>query len=94
MNVLKEMYKLAHYWDFVDSDLFGGLTRELIQLIGTQTYGDCSSFRNCLSPCTGTDYMICIVRRLAEDLGLGDGVLAQKCEEFERRNRSVLAGGR
>ena len=46
MGVLEEMYRLAHYWDFVDSDLFSGLTRELIRLIGTQTYEDCSSFRN------------------------------------------------
>lgn len=44
LNVLKEMYKLADYWDFVDSDLFNGLTRELILLIGTQTYRDCASF--------------------------------------------------
>jgi hypothetical protein len=38
--------------------------------------------------------MICAVRNLAEELGLGDGVLAEKCEEFERRNRSALAEGR
>ena len=37
--------------------------------------------------------MICVVRKLAEDLGLGDGVLARKCEEFERMNRLVLAEG-
>ena len=45
LNVLEEMYKLAHYWDFVDSDLFSGLTRELILLIGTRTYMGCSSFQ-------------------------------------------------
>ena len=33
-----------------------------------------------------------VVRKLAEDLELGDGPLAKKCEEFERKNRSVLAG--
>jgi hypothetical protein len=55
LNVLEDMYRLAHYWDFVDSDLFSGLTRELILLIGTRTYGDCSSFRNYLFPYTGTD---------------------------------------
>jgi len=38
LDVLQGMYKLAHYWDFVDSDLFNGLTRELIESIGTQTY--------------------------------------------------------
>ena len=38
-----------------------------------------------------TDYMICVVRKLAEDLSLDDGVLAKKCEEFERMNRQVLA---
>ena len=43
LSVLEEMYRLAHYWDFVDSDLFNGLTRELIRSIGTQTYGDCAS---------------------------------------------------
>jgi len=91
LNVLEEMYRLAHYWDFVESDLFSGLTRELIRLIGTRTYRDCSSFRNHLFPYTRTDYIICVVKKLAEDLGLGDGVLAKKCEEFERKNRLVLA---
>ena len=38
--------------------------------------------------------MVCIVRELAEDLGLGDGPLAKKCEEFEWKNRSVLAESR
>jgi len=42
----------------------------------------------------GTDYVICVVRKLAEDLSLEDGVLAKKCEEFERMNRLVLAEGR
>jgi len=74
LNVLEEMYRLAHYWDFVDSDLFNGLTRELIRSIGTQTYGD--------------------LMKLAEDLRLEDGLLAKKCEEFERNNRSVLAESR
>ena len=90
LNVLEEMYRLAHYWDFVESDLFSGLTRELIRLIGTQTYRNCSSFRSYLSY-TRTDYIICVVKKLAEDLGLGDGVLAKKCEEFEGKNRLVLA---
>lgn len=39
--VLGEMYRLAHYWGFEDSDLFKGLTRELIGLIGTRTYEGC-----------------------------------------------------
>ena len=39
--------------------------------------------------------MICVVRKLTEELGLEDGVLAKKCEEFEGKNRLVLvAGGR
>ena len=38
--------------------------------------------------------MVCIVRELAEDLGLGDGPLAKKCEELERKNKSVLAESR
>jgi len=38
--------------------------------------------------------MICVVRKLAEDLSLEDGVLAKKCEEFERMNRLVLAEDR
>ena len=42
LNVLKEMYGLAHYWDLVDSDLFNDLTRKLVQLIGTETYRDCA----------------------------------------------------
>jgi len=70
-DVLEEMYRLTHYWDLVDSDLFNGLTRELIKLIGTRTYAS--------------------LRKLAEALGLEDGTLARKCEEFERMNRSVLA---
>lgn len=37
-GVLDEMYRLAHYWGFEDSDLFKGLTRELIGSIGVQTY--------------------------------------------------------
>jgi len=94
LGVLEEMYRLAHYWDFVDSDLFSGLTRELIRLIGTQTYQNCSSFRNHLFLFIETDYMICVVRKLAEDLSLDDGVLAKKCEEFERMNRQVLAEDR
>ena len=36
------MYRLAHYWDFADSDLFKGLTRELIQLIDRRTYSNCT----------------------------------------------------
>ena len=43
LNVLEEMYRLAHYWDFPDSDLFNGLTRELILLISMRTYADCTS---------------------------------------------------
>ena len=43
LKILTEMYNLAHYWVLVDSDLFNGLTRELIKLIGTRTYGDCTS---------------------------------------------------
>jgi len=74
LDVLEEMYRLVRHWDFVESDLFNGLTRELIRSIGTLTYGN--------------------LRRLAEDLNLEDGVLAQKCEEFERMNRAVLAGNR
>ena len=35
--------------------------------------------------------MIQIVRKPVGDLGLEDGPLAKKCEEFERKNRSVLA---
>jgi len=42
-DVLEEMYRLTHYWDLADSDLFNNLTRELIQLIGTQTYSSCAS---------------------------------------------------
>ena len=41
LGVLKEMYRLAHYWGFEDSELFKGLTGELIQSIGMQTYEDC-----------------------------------------------------
>ena len=41
-----------------------------------------------------TNRMIRIVRKLAEDLGLEGGSLAKKCEEFERKNRSVLAENR
>ena len=41
-----------------------------------------------------TNYMIRVVRKLAEDLGLEDGPLAKKCGEFERKNRSVLAESR
>ena len=92
LAVLEEMYKLAHYWDFEDSDLFNGLTRELIRAIGTRTYSNRASFHP--SPQTRTDYMICVVRKLAGDLGLEDGLLAKKCEEFERKNRSVLAESR
>ena len=88
------MYKLAHRWEFVDSDLFNGLTRELIRSIGTQTYGDCGSFQVQLFPCVRTDYIVCVVRKLAEDLCLEDGPLAKKCEEFEGKNRSVLAESR
>jgi len=94
LGVLEEMYRLAHYWDFVDSDLFSGLTRELIRLIGTRTYQNCSSFRNRPLSVYGTDHTIFVVRKLAEDLSLEDGVLAKKCEEFERMNRLVLAEGR
>ena len=38
--------------------------------------------------------MFHIVRKLAEDLRLEDGSLAKMCEEFERKNRSVLAESR
>ena len=41
-----------------------------------------------------TNWTACVVRKLAGDLGLEDGLLAEKCEEFERKNRSVLAEGR
>jgi len=73
LHVLEEMYKVAHYWDFVDTALFNGLTLALIHLIGTRTYRD--------------------LRELAEALCLENGPLARKCDEFERNNRSVLAGG-
>ena len=43
LNVLEEMYRLAHYWDFADSDLFKGLTRELIGSIDRRTYANCTS---------------------------------------------------
>lgn len=93
-NVLEEMYRLAHYWEFVDSDLFNGLTRELIQLIGTRTYCNCASCQThpLLNP--AADCMIRVVRKLAEDLDLGGGLLAKKCEEFESKNRLVLAESR
>ena len=42
-EVLVEMYRLAHYWGFEDSDLFKGLTRELIQWISVGTYETCTS---------------------------------------------------
>ena len=41
LGALEEMYGLAHLWGFEDSDLFKGLTRELIESIDTQTYEDC-----------------------------------------------------
>jgi hypothetical protein len=47
-----------------------------------------------LSLNSATNCTICIVRKLAEDLGLEGGSLAKKCEEFERKNRSVLAESR
>jgi len=94
LDVLQEMYKLAHYWDFVDSDLFNGLTRELIESIGTQTYGDCTSFWTQIPSNTATNCVIHVVRKLAEYLKLEDGPLAKKCEEFERKNRTVLAESR
>jgi len=40
LDVLEEMYRLAYSWDLVDSDLFDGLTHELIKSIGTETYKD------------------------------------------------------
>ena len=43
LYVVEEMYRLAHYWELTDTDLFNGLTRELIQSIGTRTYSDCTS---------------------------------------------------
>jgi len=92
LNVLEEMYKLVHYWDFEDSNLFNDLTRELIRAIGTRTYSNRASFH--LFSYTRTDYTVYVVRKLAGDLGLKDGLLAKKCEEFERKNRSVLAEGR
>ena len=93
LHVLKEMYRLAHYWSLVDSDLFNSLTRQLIQSIGTQTYSSCAS---CWTPPLNppTNCMIRVVRELAEGLSLEDGPLAKKCEEFERKNRSVLAENR
>jgi len=91
LDVLQGMYKLAHYWDFVDSDLFNGLTRELIKSIGTRTYGDCASCLTHLSSSTATNCVVHVVRELAEALNLEDGPLAKKCEEFERENRAVLA---
>ena len=42
-DVLVDMYRLAHYWGFEDSDLFKGLTSELIQLITVGTYESCTS---------------------------------------------------
>ena len=85
------MYRLVHYWDFVESDLFNRLTRELIRSIGTQTYSNRTSC-HVYSPIFGIDDQLHAVRRLAGDLNLEDGVLALKCEEFERMNRAVLAG--
>ena len=41
-DVLEEMYRLAHYWVLVDSDLFKGLTSKLIGLIDRRTYSDCT----------------------------------------------------
>jgi len=41
-----------------------------------------------------TNYTVRVVRKLAEDLGLEDGPLAEKCKEFERKNRLVLAESR
>ena len=43
LGVLEEMYRLAHYWSFEDSDLFKRLTRELIESIDTRTYEDCEA---------------------------------------------------
>ena len=88
------MYRLAHYWGFEDSELFKGLTGELIQSIGMQTYEDCESCWSHLLLNLVSDYMVRVVRKLAEDLNLEDGSLARKCEEFERRNRTVLAENR
>jgi hypothetical protein len=92
--VLGEMYRLAHYWGFEDSDLFKGLTRKLIESIGTRTYEDCESCWSHLFLSLTTDCAIYVVRRLAEGLSLEGGQLAEKCEEFERMNRSVLAENR
>ena len=38
-----------------------------------------------------TDRVVRIVRTLTEDLCLEGGPLAEKCKEFEEKNRSVLA---
>ena len=43
LDVIEEMYRLAHYWDLTDTDLFKGLTLELIKSIGRRTYGNCAS---------------------------------------------------
>jgi hypothetical protein len=47
LDVLEEMYRLVRHWDFVESDLFNGLTRELIRSIGTLTYGNRTSYYAC-----------------------------------------------
>ena len=43
---------------------------------------------------SGTNSIIHLVRKLAEDLGLEDGPLAKKCKEFENKNKSVLLEAR
>jgi hypothetical protein len=93
LGVLEEMYRLAHYWGFEDSDLFKGLTGKLIESIDTRTHENCESCQPHLSWILRlTMYVICVVRKLAGDLHLEDGPLGKKCEEFERINsRSVLA---
>lgn len=92
LEILEEMYRLAHYWDFMGSNLFNDLTLDLIRLIGVETYDTRASRRtHLLLPKPGTDCVARIVRKLTEDLRLEGEPLAKKCEEFEEKNRSVLA---
>jgi hypothetical protein len=92
LEILEEMYRLTHYWDFMDSNLFNDLTLDLIRLIGVETYDTRASRRTrLLLPKPGTDHFVRTVRKLTEDLCLEGGPLAKKCEEFEEYNRSVLA---
>lgn len=84
------MYRLVHYWNFTYPDLFNRLTHDLILLINTRTYINRASCYTHLFSVLATNWMVHVVRKLAEDLGLEGGELAKKCEEFKRKNRSVL----